>query len=60
MVFWTKFTQTRKKIALLRGTVIATYYIKLFPAGAGRHWHFHVYFPSRGRDNNRYLGVSTI
>ena len=37
MVFWTKFAQARKKIAPLRATVVATCYINLFSAGAGRH-----------------------
>ena len=60
MVLWTKFIQARKKIVLLSATVVGTYYIKLFRARAGRQGHFHVYRPSRGRDNKRHLGVSAI
>ena len=37
MVFWTKFTRARNKIAPLRASVVATHYIKLFRAGTGRH-----------------------
>ena len=37
MFFCTKFTRARKKIARLRASVVATYYIKLFRAGTGRH-----------------------
>ena len=29
MTFWTKFAQVKRKIAPLRVTVVATYYIKL-------------------------------
>ena len=59
MVFWMKFTQARKKIALLGAIVVATYCIKFSARGEGRQWHFHVYCPYCGRDNNRYLGIST-
>ena len=36
MIFWTKFVQVKRKIAPLRATAVATYYIKLIREGAER------------------------
>ena len=36
MIFWTKFAQVKRKIASLRATAIATYYIKLIREETGR------------------------
>ena len=35
MIFWTKFAQVKTKIASLRATAIATYYIKLIREETG-------------------------
>ena len=37
MVYKIGFTNKNAKIALLRASMVVTYYIKLFRTGAGRH-----------------------
>ena len=51
------FTNWDVKIALLRASMVVTYYIKLFRTGADRQRYFNVSTPSSRRDNKTYFFI---